>query len=304
MKITVIGTGAVGGYFGAKLVNAGYDVSFIGTENSTNIIKEKGFYIKSPKGDIEIKEPKISSNIEISYDSDIILVCTKAYTTLEIAQGLKNRIKPDALVISLQNGVQNEKILASHLGATNVIAASIYLSASSPEAGVVEHGGSGKIILGELDNTLSERLDMLKELFLKADIPTSTSDSLLKDMWVKLIVNSAYNGLTAIIEKSLKDINSIPHAKEAYFDILKEGQGIANAEGIEITDTEIEKIYSMLDQPVFVSFKSSTLQDFEKGKPLELDAIQGEIIETAKRHSLKAPLNNLIYSILKLKTIY
>lgn len=301
MKIGIIGTGAVGGYFGAKLVKAGLDVTFIGSKSSVEIIKKVGFSIKSPYGDIKIKNPNIYYGFENIKDVDVILLCTKAYDTLGIAKALKDKISEKPVIISLQNGIENEQILASIFGEDRIIAASIYLSAASMKPGEIEHAGSGKIILGELSKEITPRLKELEKLFLEADIPTSTSSNLIKDMWKKLIVNSAYNGFTAIIGKSLKYINDIPEAKQAYLDILKEGQMIAQREGIEISDDEIEQIYNMLKQEVFINFKSSTLQDLEKEKQLEIDSIQGAIIKTAQKHNIKAPLNNLIYSLLKLK---
>ncbi len=301
MKISIIGTGAVGGYFGAKLVEAGLDVTFIGSKESVPIIKEKGFHIKSPKGDMKIEKPNIFYELENIKESDIVLLCTKAYDTKGIAKALKDKISDKTLVISLQNGIDNEEILADILGEERVIAASIYLSAASISPGKITHAGSGKIILGELNKQITTRLKQLEELFLNAKIPCSVSTDLKKDMWKKLLVNSAYNGFTALIGKSLKDIHSVEKAKKAYLDVLKEGQAIAQAEGIEISDEEIEKLFEMLNQDVFINFKSSTLQDLEKGKKLEIDSIQGEIVRIAEKHGLKAPLNNLMYSLLKLK---
>lgn len=301
MKIGIIGTGAVGGYFGAKLIKAGYHVIFIGSHESTEIIKQQGLYINSRQGDIKIDNPNIYYDFEEIKDADIILLCTKAYNTLGIAKALKNKISDKPIIISLQNGVENEMILASIFGEKRIIAASIYLSAASISPGIIDHAGSGKIILGELNQEITPRLKELEQLFLKANIPTSTSNNLIKDMWKKLIINSAYNGFTALIGKSLKDINSVEEARQSYFDVLKEGQMIANAEGINISNEEIEQVFGMLNQEVFITFKSSTLQDLEKHKPLEIDSIQGAIIKTAEKHGIKAPLNNLVYSLLKLK---
>ncbi len=301
MKIGVIGTGAVGGYFGAKLAIAGQDVTFFGTEKSASIIKNKGLFVKSPKGNIEIKNPKIFSSFEEIKNMDLILLCTKAYDTEKIAAQIKTKMSPNALIISLQNGINNEEILSEILGKENVIMASVYLSASSMEAGFIDHAGSGKIILGEQTKEITPRLKSIEKLFLDSSIPSSTSEDLKKDMWKKLLVNSAYNGFTALINGTLKHINSVESARLAYFDVVKEGQKIASADGTKISDEEIEDIMKMLDQQVFINFKSSTLQDLEKNKKLEIDAIQGEIIRIAYKHNLKAPLNNLIYSLLKLK---
>lgn len=301
MKIGIIGTGAVGGYFGAKLFKTGFEIVFIGTKKSTETIKETGFFIKSPDGDIEIKEPNISSSYKSIEDCDLILVCTKAYNTKEIAEGIKDFLGSKAIVLSLQNGVENEEILSSVLGKEKIIPASIYLSAAAEKPGLINHAGSGRIILGEFSKEETERIKKIKEIFDKANIPTKISPNLFHDMWKKLIVNSAYNGMTAVIGTPLTKINEVTEAKQLYFDILKEGQNVAKAEGIEISDSEVEKLFSMLEQPVFINFKSSTLQDFEKRKPLEIDAIQGSLIKIGQKHNIKTPLNKTIYALLKLK---
>lgn len=302
MEIGIIGTGAVGGYFGAKLVKAGYNVTFIGTEPSVEIIKKHGLHIKSVDRDIKIENPSISYELMDIKNADIILLCTKSYHTEEIAESIKDTISDKTIIISFQNGIENENILASALGKERIIAASIYLLGESTSPGMIEHKGSGRIILGEMNQEITPRIKELETLFLNADIPTSVSTNLIKDMWKKLILNSALNGMTAAIGKNLKKINSISEAKQAYFDILKEGQIIAESEGINITDEEIEKIFQMLKQETMLDFKSSTLQDLEKGKPLEIDSLQGTIIKIAEKHNIKAPLNNLIYSLIKLKT--
>lgn len=303
MKIAVIGTGAVGGYYGAKLVQAGHDVTFITTEKSSEIIKEKGLYVKSVNGDIDIKNPKVSSAIEAIKDTDIILLCTKSYHTEEIAKNIKEKVNENAIVISLQNGVENEQILASFLGKERVIGSSIFIFSESPKAGYLVHSGSGTIILGELNGETTDRIQNLEKMFNEADIPAKISTNIIRDLWKKLFVNAAYNGFTAIIGDSLKDIQKIPEAKQAYYNILKECQMVANAEGMEIEDSEVDKIIERFNQDNFMNVKSSTLQDIEKGKPVEIDAIQGAVIRIAKKHGLKAPLNNLIYSLIKLKTI-
>lgn len=300
MKIGVIGTGAVGGYFGAKLVKAGFDVLFVGTEHSAAIIKEKGLTIISKKGYIRIEKPDITSDYERLKEVSIILLCTKAYTTAAIAKKIKKIIDDKTLVISLQNGIENEEILAEELSLNQVIGGSIYLSAASMTPGDVDHGGSGAILIGELHGVETPRLKELKGIFEKAEIPIKTTSNIKRYLWKKLIINSAYNGLSAIIGKSLHGIAEIEEAEQMYYDILKEGQAVALYDGFEFTDEEINECHQMLKNNVFLDFKSSTLQDREKSKPLEIDSIQGAIIRTAKKYGISAPLNNMMYGLLKL----
>ena len=301
MKIAVIGIGAVGGYFGAKLAKAGYDVTFIGTERSVKALKENGLFIKSYKGDIKIKNPKAYHAFEAIKDTDVVLFCVKSYYTESIAKNLKERINDKAVIISLQNGIENENVLASVFGKERIIASAVYITAASKQPGVINHTGYGKIILGEMDKKITPRVEELQKMFLKADIPAGTSDNVLRELWKKLILNTAYNGFSTLIDNTLIDILKFPEAKIAFADVLKESQKIANAEGMEISDDDVNGIVEMLNQESFINFKASTLQDMEKGNPVEIDTLQGTIVRTAQKHELKAPLNNLIYSLIKLK---
>lgn len=302
MKIGVIGIGAVGGYFGAKLAQSGYDVTFIGTERSVEELKKNGIFVKSYKGDIKIKKPKAAHAFEEIKDADLILFCVKSYHTESIAKQLKSRISDKSLIISLQNGVENEQILAGIFGKERIIASAVYITASSKKAGQINHTGYGKIILGELAGKVTPRIEELQKMFLKANVPAGTSDCVMRELWKKLILNTAYNGFTTLIDDTLENINDYPEAKQAFKDVLKESQSVANAEGMNVSDDEVNQIVDMLSQESFISFKSSTLQDLEKGKPVEIDSLQGAIIKTAKKHNMKVPLNNLIYSLIMLKT--
>ena len=169
-KFMIIGTGGVGGYFGAKLLNAGFDVSFIATQKSAEIIKQNGLKVKSPFGDMEFKEVKVSSDYSSVKDCDIVFLCTKSQNTQEIAEGIKLYFKETAIIVSLQNGIENEEILSEILGKKRVIPAQVYISVASPKAGIVEHGGSGEIVIGELDNKTTQRLEELQKQIGRAHV--------------------------------------------------------------------------------------------------------------------------------------
>ncbi len=303
MKITIVGTGAVGGYYGLKLMHKGHDVIFITTTRSCKIINEKGMHLKSVDGDIRFDKVMVSDDMSFAKDTDVILLCTKSYNTKEIAYKIKEKVNNNAVVISLQNGIENEEILSDILGKERIIGSTVFIFSSSPAAGEIIHSGAGSIILGELDGKITERIQKYSEMFSESGIPAKISKNIRKDLWKKLFINASYNGFTAILGDSLKNIKKVPEANQAYYDILKECQMVAKAEGIDITDEETKKIFERFNQDNFLNVKSSTLQDIEKGKPVEIDAIQGAVVRKALKHNLKAPLNNLMYALIKLKTI-
>jgi len=301
MKIGVIGVGAVGGYYGAKLAKAGNNVTFITTERNQTYLREHGLIIKSYQGDFEIKKPHVGHDFKFISDADLILFCVKSYHTKEVAAALKPRISEKATIISMQNGVENEDILAEIFGRERVIGAAVYISSSMPDRNVIKHTGFGKVIFGELNGEISDRIRMIEQLFLNASIPAGVSSNIKKDLWKKLILNIASNGFASIIGKPLSQLHEIPEAMQAFISVIKEAQMVASKEGYEITDDDLDDIIRITDTESFKNFKPSTLQDIEAGKNIEIDAMQGAIIRAAKKHGLEVPVNNLIYALLKLK---
>lgn len=303
MKIGILGVGAVGGYFGAKLINAGEDVTFIGTSRTVQMIYHNGLYIKSFQGDIHIKEPKIYHAFEAIKDVDVVLFCVKSYLTEQLARALEPRINKNAIIVSLQNGIENERILAEVFGKERVIGSVVFISSQMERPGYIKHLGFGKVIFGELDGQITPRVQNLRNIFLSSEIPAEISDNIGKELWKKLILNSAYNGYTCLIEGALKYFHDVPEAIEMFKCVLEEGRMLAHLEGYEISDEEINQIMMVTQSEGFLNFKTSTLQDLEQGKPLEIDALQGSLLKIAKRYNVNVPLNKLIYSALQLKAL-
>ncbi len=303
MKIGIIGVGAVGGYFGAKLANAGIDVTFIGTSRTVQMVYHNGLYVKSFQGDIHIKEPKIYHAFEAIKDVDIVLFCVKSYLTEQLARALEPRLNKNAIIVSMQNGIENEKILSDVFGADRVIGSVVFISSQLERPGYINHMGFGKVVFGELNGETTQRVQDLKQLFLDAEIPAEVTDSINKELWKKLILNTAYNGYTCLIEGALKYFYDVPEAVEMFYKTLLEGQMLARLEGFDITDEEIAQIMLVTKSDGFLNFKTSTLQDLEKGKPLEIDAIQGIMLQIAQKHNVDMPLNKFLYSMLQLKML-
>ena len=301
-KLAVIGTGGVGGYFGAKLLKAGFDVTFVATQKSAEIIRQNGLKVKSPNGDMEFKNINVSSDYSSVKDCDTIFLCTKSQNTKEVAQGIKPYFKENSVIVSLQNGIENEEILSEILGKNRVIPAQIYISVASPKAGIIEHGGSGEIIIGELDNKKTPRLEELQKLLNSASIPTKITNDYKKILWLKLLVNSVYNGFSAVLGDDFKKIPFSQEGKTAFWEMLKEGQKVAIADGVNVEEKHLKKIMEMTEEGnVFFNYPSSTLQDIKKHKPLEIDYIQGAIIRKGEKYHIETPMNKLIWSLLKIK---
>ena len=300
MKIGVVGTGAVGGYFGAKLAQAGLDVTFISRGNTLNILQTQGLKIKSYMGDFIIRKPKVAHSFNVIADVDIILFCLKSYNTREVAEALKSRISDKTVIISMQNGVENEDILSEILGKERIIGSVVYITASVPEPGVIKHTSYGKVVLGELNGEFTDRIRSIEKLFLDAGIPCGCTKDIKSELWKKLMLNIPYNGFTALTRGALSNYNDVIEAQECFLRALKEVQAVARAEGHNITDEDVEEVLKFTKSEGFITFKYSTLQDIEANKPLEIDSMQGAVIRSAEKYNIDVPINKLIYALLKM----
>lgn len=300
MKIGIIGTGAVGGYFGAKLSQAGIDVTFIARGETLKQLQENGLKILSYKGDFKIEKPKATSDLKALKDTDIILLCVKSYSTKEIAKALKPHLSDKTIIISMQNGVENEEILGEILGKQNIIGSVVFITAGIESPGVIKHTGYGKVIFGELSGQISDRIREIERIFLGAGIPAGITTSIKTELWSKLMLNIPYNGFTALVRGPLENYQELPEAQECFLRALKEVQLVALHEGYKISDEAVENAVKFTKNEKFGTFKSSTLLDAEAGKQLEIEALQGAVIKAAKKHNLDIPINKLLYALLKM----
>jgi 2-dehydropantoate 2-reductase len=300
MKIGIIGTGAVGGYFGGKLAEAGLDVTFIARGETLKQLQDNGLKILSYKGDFEIKKPKVTSDLRVLKEVDVILLCVKSYNTKEVAKTLKPYLSDNSIIVSMQNGIENEEILAGILGKNKVIGSIVFITAGIKAPGVISHTGYGKVVFGELNGQISDRIRNLEKVFLEAGVPAGVTSTLKAELWSKLMLNIPYNGFTVLVRGSLLNFHEIPEAQECFYKALKEVQLVAKNEGIIISEEAVENAVKFTKNEKFGTFKSSTLLDVEAGKQLEIEAIQGAVIRAAKKHNLDIPINKLLYSLLKM----
>jgi 2-dehydropantoate 2-reductase len=300
MKICVVGVGAVGGYFGGKLARAGFDVTFISRGQTLEVLQKDGLRIKSYAGDFSIKKPKVAHDFKVLADADLILLCVKSYCTKEVAKAMQRVISDKTVIVSLQNGIENEDILADILGTDKVIGSVVFITSSMPEPGLINHTSYGKIMLGELNGKETERVRKIEKLFLDAAVPAGVTLSIKKELWKKLMLNIPYNGFTALVRGPLKNYFDVPEAQECFWRAMKEVQAVAQMEGHFLTDEDVENALKFTKADGFINFKSSTLLDIEAGKPVEIEAMQGAVMKAAKKYNIDVPINKLIYALLKM----
>jgi 2-dehydropantoate 2-reductase len=296
MKIGVVGTGAVGGYFGGLLKKAGNDVVFLSRGKSLERMQEKGLKIECEVEDFTI-DGIFTDHYQAFSDMDLLLFCVKATDTCDIAIKLQPVLKESCLIMTLQNGVDNEEILSSIFGDSRILSAAAYIQAIVTDSGVVKQiGVPPRLIIGALDTRLVGKVEEIATLFNAANIETFTSSNVLKIKWNKLLWNVTFNPLTALIESKVGTIYDDEGLNQLALKICKEAIAVAVAMGIEI---EVDFYETILAQGQLArDHHTSMLQDKLRGKTMELESICGYIVKKGKEVNVETPVLETIYYLL------
>jgi len=298
VNVLVYGTGAVGIFYGGMLYKAGFNVVFVDIPEKVSGLVESGLHIRSAiTGDFDF-EPTIVSDVRDQPPQDIILVCVKAFQTYDIALNLLPVLKPATIIISLQNGLENEKILSDLLGRNLVIGAVLFFNGELENNATVVQKSEGSIIFGELDHQRSEREEWLSSIFSHADINHRISHSINQEIWKKLIWNNAYNAISALTRTTLGDIYRFEEITPTIRKMMNEVKQVALAEGVEISDQIIDELINLNSSQGNV--KTSMLKDIESNRMPELEPLVGVIISKAKKLGISTPVNQTIYELIQL----
>ena len=296
MKIGVIGAGAVGGYFGARLARAGKDV----------VIKVKAEQLAGFKNGIQIISDQedfsaagvFTDEYERLKDSDLILFCVKSTGTKEAASQLKPFLKPDAFVLTLQNGVDNEELLTQMYGKARVLSAAAYIQAQTMKPGVVRQIGiPPRLILGAMDSQNPGAVQSVLHLFKDAGIDARGTDDIMKIKWNKYLWNLTFNPLTAILKCKVGTILDDQALRDTAVRICKEAIEVANKAGISIEKLAWQTILEQGE--IGRHHETSMLQDVLKGKKLEIDSMTGYAVRKGEEFGVDTPVLSTIDSILR-----
>jgi len=295
MNIVIIGAGAIGSLLGAML-SKNNNVVLIGRKNHVSVIKKSGLIIKV-KTNLKVKINAETTAQKIRFNPDLLLLTVKAYDTESAIIQAKEKIKPNTTVLSLQNGLDNIDKIKKHLNSMQIIAGVTTHGATFSEPGVINHTGIGSTIIGELKGDKTERIKKIVDLFNKAGIETIFSKNIIKDIWVKAIVNSSINPLTTFFQCKNGYLLENPILENLVEKIAEESTTVANVHGIKITHEDMIKKTKNVIKTTKENY-SSMLQSYKKGKKTEIESINGKIVDIGKKHNIKPFMNEImVYSI-------
>jgi 2-dehydropantoate 2-reductase len=301
--IAIVGAGAVGCFHGALLARAGHRVTLIGRATHVAAIARDGLRLEMG-GATHTVPAGASTDMAAVANADIVLFCVKSPDTDAVARELAPHLAPGALVMSLQNGVDNAATLARRVRVP-VVPAVVYVATAMSGPGTVRHFGRGELVIGALDARAGglpatrPTLDALAALFSAAGIPTTVSDDVQAALWSKLLVNCAYNALSALGRAPYARIQSLAPLRDLQRRIVDEVIAVAQADGVtlprEASLAAVERIAeTMADQ------HSSTAQDMMRGKPSEIDHLNGFVARRGAELGVATPINQTLHALVKL----
>jgi 2-dehydropantoate 2-reductase len=301
--VAVVGAGAVGSFYGAMLARAGHRVVLIGRPLHVQAIARDGLRLDMA-GRIETIRVTASAELAAARGADLVLFCVKSTDTDSVARQLAPLLAPGAAVLSLQNGVENAPTISRHVHQT-VVPAVVYVATAMTGPGTVRHFGRGDLVIGTLnpsmmrDSAVGDLLRELVELFATAAVRVTISDDVVAELWSKLMVNCAYNAISALAQAPYARLAALPEVAAIQREIVREVVALAQAEGVALQlDTSLqamERIAAAMPAQL-----SSTAQDVARSKPTEIDHLNGFVARRARELGVAAPINRTLYALVKL----
>jgi 2-dehydropantoate 2-reductase len=295
-----MGAGAVGAFYGARLQQAGEDVVLCARGDNLRALRENGLEIKSFKGDLKVKVKATAEPREFA-PYDLILFAVKSYDTESAARQLQGCLAKDGVLMTIQNGVENEEVLCRFFPREAVMGGNSRVGAELVAPGKVLHTAIGVIEFGELDGVESSRAQKIADTFRRADILGELTSDLKTIRWYKLMGNNSTNSVSALTRCTLGQMLEDPDGYNLVRTLMLETLAVGRAEGAKVVDERADLQLNQIQKALNAyAIKTSTLQDLEKGKPLEYEAISGAVLRAARRHGIKVPATEMVYTLLKL----
>ena len=301
MKIAFMGAGGVGGFFGGRLANAGYDVSFIARGAHLKAMREHGLTIENePQGNIRVTRITATDNPASLGVVDVLVMAVKLWDTEQAAAFVKPVIGPHTTVVSFQNGVIKDDILRRAFGDAAVIGGVGYVATHISRPGVIHQTGTmQRIIVGEYDGTRSERVAALHAALLAAGVNAEISDDIRRTLWEKYVFLVGLSGSTTTMRSSIGPIRDHPQTLGFLFDLMKETVAVGRAHGVRLPENYADQRLAFVDT-MAADMTSSMHHDLNSGNPLEVRWLSGGVVELGAQVGVPTPANRAVWDILAL----
>jgi len=296
-RVAVLGAGAVGCYFGGMLARAGHKVTLIGRPVHVEAFRKSGLHFEGLKFDEQVPV-EASTEASAVRGARLVLFCVKSTDTEQAAAQIAPHLAADAIVLNLQNGVDNTERIQAKVSQP-VIPAVVYAATEMKGPGHLKHHGRGDLVIGSLNGNVSaEVLQNLKARFEKASIPVQVSDNVSSELWAKLVANCAYNALSAITQLPYGRMIDGIGVRDVMRDVVEEALAVAKASGVQMPPDVLARTYKIAQ--AMPTQHSSTAQDLARGKPSEIDHLNGYVVRRGEALGIATPANRALHALVKL----
>ena len=291
MKIAVMGAGAVGCYYGGMLARAGHDVVLIGRPTHVEAVRRAELFLDTQAFQVQVPMRAFTDASGVQ-GSQLVLCCVKSTDSANAALQMAPYLEPDAIILSLQNGVDNAERLQAQLG-REVVPTVVYVATEMAGPGHVKHHGRGELVIGP-----SPASDELAKLFAEAGVPAQVSDNVRGELWAKLILNCAYNALSAITQLPYGRLVQGEGVEALMRDVMNECLAVAQGAGVSVPGDTWEAVQRIAR--TMPAQLSSTAQDLARGKRSEIDHINGHVLHQGEALGIPTPANRVLHTVVKL----
>ena len=316
MKFLIAGAGAIGAYLGARLAQAGFDVTLFARGPHLRAMQEHGVRVRSVEGDFQT-QPRIVGSLDEAGQADVVFLGVKAHSLTQLAPHLKPVLGPDTTVVSTQNGIpwwyfqgfggqwdglRLERIdpggvISAAIEARRIVGSIVYFSTEIYEPGVVQHIEGNRISLGEPDGSRSERCRRIAEALVTSGLRCPITTHIRQEIWVKILGNASLNPVSALTRATLAQMLRDPGVAEVIRQIMQEVEAVSKKLGMELSVTVEQR---MAGAAKVGEHKTSMLQDLEAGRPMELEALVGSVVELGDRVGVAMDHTHAVYSCARL----
>lgn len=296
MRILVAGTGGVGGYYGGRLLSAGHDVSFLARGDNLSALRRQGLTVLSTHGDLRFERVNAVADGTEAGPVDAVLFCVKTYDNRTAADTLEGSVQPGTVICSLQNGVENEAFLANRFPRATVVGGVTRLESWLDAPGVViQRGKLADIVVGAFREGDRSSAEALVAAFDGTPVPAAVSRDIVADLWTKLLIIAGIGGVTAYCTCTIGQVREDRGLAGLLLEAMEEAAAVAAARDIAIAPGLPETVLASVKDALDPQAKSSMCRDVERGRPLEVEAINGALVRFGAEAGVPTPANARIF---------
>lgn len=301
MKIAMMGSGGVGGYLGARLAQAGHDVTFIARGSHLAAMRQEGLRVESPRGSVHVHPVTATEDPARVGPVDLLVFSVKLWGSEQAARQILPMVGPKTAVITFQNGVEANGLLGGVVGREHMVGGVCYIATAIERPGVIRHTGQmARFVVGEFGGARTPRLEAIEAALRKAEgLDLEVSPDIETTIWQKFVFLVGLSAMTAMTRKSIGPIRQDPDTRAFFLEIMKEVVAVGRAKGVKIDPGYPEERLAFADT-LPAEMKASMLHDLERGNPLEVHWLSGAVVRLGKAAGVPTPANRAAYAALKL----